>query len=83
MCEVLIVIEGRIAVDLYTEKLAVTRVEVPKDGIIVMIPSPGWHGVEYLEDSRVIEVKQGPFINDKVFPIIANGESSDGPVPKI
>lgn len=57
--EFFIVEKGKIRVDLYDreEKVIATTVLVKGDIIII---SSG-HGMEFLEDSKIIELKQGPY----------------------
>jgi quercetin dioxygenase-like cupin family protein len=58
--EVLVVQKGRMVVDLYTDekKLLCSREMGPNDVIILM---GGGHGFRLLEDTVLIEVKQGPY----------------------
>jgi len=58
--EALFVRKGRIQVDLYTEdKEFITSREL-KTGDLIFLCSGG-HGFKMLEDSEMIEVKQGPY----------------------
>jgi hypothetical protein len=61
--EVLLIKSGKVRVDLYTaEKEYVESVVLLKGDVILL--AAGGHGVEILEDSEIIEVKQGPFLGD-------------------
>lgn len=58
--EVLIVRKGRCEIDIYTDdrKLVATR-ELRKGDIMLMVG--GGHGFRMLEDTVLLEVKQGPY----------------------
>jgi len=62
--EVLYVRTGRVRVDFYgeDETLAMSR-EIGTGDVILL--SAGGHGFEMLEESELIEVKQGPYLDDK------------------
>lgn len=66
--EVLIVRRGSLRVTFYIDASAVLVREVLRAGDICMFVKGG-HGVEFLEDSHVVEIKQGPHIEgqDKIF----------------
>tara|TARA_A100001011_G_C14219053_1_gene803434 strand:- start:845 stop:1237 length:393 start_codon:yes stop_codon:yes gene_type:complete len=58
--EALFMIDGKIKVDLYDiENEFIQTVIVEKGEIIVMLD--GGHAIEILEDSKFVEVKQGPY----------------------
>ena len=58
--EVLVLIEGSMLVDIYdTELNFVTNVELFSGDTIALLD--GGHGITFLENSKFIEVKQGPF----------------------
>jgi hypothetical protein len=60
--EVLFLQEGSIRVDLFDEtKHYVASVEM-NSGDVVLLCSGG-HGIEIIDEARIIEVKQGPFVN--------------------
>ena len=61
--EVLVVQRGRCEVDVYAEdrRLVATRELGPGD---VLIAVAGGHGFRLLEDTVLLEVKQGPFVGD-------------------
>ncbi len=60
--EVVLVKEGRLRADIYTEKEALLKsVELKKGDVIVLLA--GGHGYEILADNtRVLEVKNGPYV---------------------
>jgi len=62
--ECLVVISGLVRVSLYDGKGRVFKRLTVSAGETCIILS-GAHGVEYLKNSEVIEVKNGPFIDDK------------------
>jgi hypothetical protein len=59
--EVLVVREGRCRLDVYDDELEpVDSLELDEGDIMVMVG--GGHGFEMLEDTVLIEVKQGPYM---------------------
>ena len=65
--EVLIIIRGKLRVNFYNQKKKYLFSKIlNKNNIIIFIK--GGHGFEILNNSKIIEVKQGPYnqINDKV-----------------
>lgn len=62
--EVLFVRSGRVRVDLFdtAQRHVATRVLGPLDVILL---SAGGHSFEMLEETELIEVKQGPFVGEK------------------
>jgi len=64
--EVLIVKKGRCMVDIYNEEreLVATREFNPGD---IMLMVSGGHGLRMLEDTALLEIKQGPYtgLNEK------------------
>jgi hypothetical protein len=62
--EVLYVRKGRVRVDFYREdETYVDSREIAVGDVILL--STGGHGFEMLEESELIEVKQGPYLDDK------------------
>jgi len=62
--EILIVIRGKLRVSFFDEKgNTFAQIEIMRGEACLTLTGP--HGVEFLEDSEVIEVKNGPFIEDK------------------
>ena len=58
--EVLILQEGKMKVDLYNDSFQKIKTVILTAGDIILLASGG-HGIEILENSRIIEVKQGPY----------------------
>ncbi len=65
--EVLIIRKGKIRVDLYSDNLDFLESVVLIGGDVILLASGG-HGFEMLEETEMIEVKQGPYAgeNDKI-----------------
>ena len=61
--EVLLIKEGVLKVDFYTNKLLVGTRNLYKGDLILLID--GGHGFSVLEDLIMIEIKQGPYLGDK------------------
>jgi len=61
--EVLIIRSGQLRVDLYTEDAVYVESAVLEAGDIILLASGG-HGFEVLEETEMIEVKQGPYAGD-------------------
>lgn len=66
--EVLVVLEGKVKIELYNEKLQKIKTIVLKEGDTILL-AHGAHAIEILEYSRIIEVKQGPYagMDDKEY----------------
>jgi len=62
--EVLVIIEGLVKVDLYDSEKRLTRTVILQAGDSILFASGG-HAVEILEDARILEVKQGPYIGQE------------------
>ncbi len=63
--ECLVVIKGKIKIDFYTpDKKYFKSISVSSGEVIILMS--GGHGVHILKDSEIIEIKNGPFIEDKV-----------------
>lgn len=65
--EVLFVKKGKVKVDFYTNNKEFLESEILKTGDIILLAAGG-HGFTMLEETEMIEVKQGPYtgMNDKV-----------------
>ncbi len=65
--EVLIIKKGKLRLDLYSQDKEYIESAVIEAGDIVFLPYGG-HGLKCLEDTAMIEVKQGPYLgeDDKV-----------------
>jgi len=62
--EVLYVRRGRVRVDFYGDDEQFRESREIRAGDVILL-SAGGHGFEMLEDSELIEVKQGPYVDDK------------------
>ena len=63
--EVLLVKSGKIRVDFYSnEKKHIGKEELTAGDVILL--ASGGHGFTFLEESELIEIKQGPYISFKV-----------------
>jgi mannose-6-phosphate isomerase-like protein (cupin superfamily) len=62
--EVLFVKSGRVRVDFYTDSKTYLESIVIQKGDVILLASGG-HGFEMLEESELIEVKQGPYCGEK------------------
>ena len=60
--------KGKVKIDLYNEKLKRIKTVVITQGDTILLAN-GAHAIEILEDSRIIEVKQGPYagVDDKEY----------------
>lgn len=62
--ECLVVLRGKLRISFFgDDKKAFTHIDLEKGEVCITLSGP--HSVEFLEDSEVIEVKNGPFIDDK------------------
>jgi hypothetical protein len=61
--EVLFIKSGKVRVDFYTPEKNYIESLILNTGDIVLLASGG-HGFEILEDSEIVEVKQGPYVGD-------------------
>jgi len=66
--EVLVLMEGKMKVDLYNDTGKMLKSVVLTSGSTILL-ARGGHRIEVLEDSKIIEVKQGPYAgqDDKDF----------------
>ncbi|MGB8952947.1 MAG: WbuC family cupin fold metalloprotein [Candidatus Aminicenantales bacterium] len=66
--EVLVLLKGKIQVDLYNDQGQSLKSLILKPGDAILL-ARGGHKVEVLEDAKILEVKQGPYAgdNDKEF----------------
>lgn len=64
--EVLFIRRGRVRVDFYTDAQDYLESTVLETGDVILL-AQGGHGFEMLQDSEIVEVKQGPYAgeNDK------------------
>lgn len=65
--EVLFIRKGRVRIDFYNENQVYLESSILQTGDVVLLAFGG-HGFDMLEDTEMIEVKQGPYAgdNDKV-----------------
>ena len=61
--ETLFIRKGKVRIDFYTEQREYLSSEILTSGDVVLL-SRGGHGFEMLEESEIIEVKQGPYESD-------------------
>mgnify|MGYP001096628861 CR=1 FL=1 len=62
--EILFVRRGRVRVDFYKDDEAYLTSRELKTGDVILLASGG-HGFEFLEETEMIEVKQGPYSGDE------------------
>ena len=62
--EVLFIRKGKVKVDFYDMKQNYLESRLVQAGDVILLASGG-HGFEMLEESEMIEVKQGPFTGEK------------------
>jgi hypothetical protein len=65
--EVLFIKKGRVRVDYYNDMREYLESKILEQGDVVLLASGG-HGFKMIEDSEIIEVKQGPYVEtqDKI-----------------
>lgn len=61
--EVLMVRRGRAVLRLYDSDKTLAAKRELKPGDLVLLIS-GWHGLEFLEDTVLLEIKQGPYLHN-------------------
>ena len=61
--EVLFIRRGKVRVDFYGEDKVYMESRILTGGDVILLAAGG-HGFEMLEESEIIEVKQGPFAGD-------------------
>lgn len=62
--EVLVIKEGKLRVDFYHDNQEFYMSKILESGDIILLCSGG-HGFEVLEEVKMIEIKQGPYIGEK------------------
>lgn len=62
--EVLVIQSGIIRLDLFTQKKQYVASVKLETGDLVLL-SEGGHGIDIIEEARIIEIKQGPFAEGK------------------
>lgn len=61
--EVLFIKKGKVKVDFYDNERNLVNTIIVQTGDVILLASGG-HGFEMLEETEMIEVKQGPFAGD-------------------
>ncbi len=61
--EVLFIRKGKIKVDFYTDQQKYIESRILETGDVILL-SEGGHGFEILEETEMIEVKQGPYTGE-------------------
>lgn len=61
--EVLIIKSGKIRVDFYNDDMKYLESRILNEGDIVLL-AHGGHGFEMMEDSEIVEIKQGPYAGE-------------------
>lgn len=66
--EVLLIKSGKVRVDLYNSQERYIESRILTEGYVILLASGG-HGLEMIDDTEIIEVKQGPYTgdNDKTY----------------
>lgn len=62
--EVLFIKEGKIRVDFYDENQLYLKSRILETGDVILL-AIGGHGIEILEETEIIEVKQGPYAGEQ------------------
>jgi hypothetical protein len=62
--EVLVIKKGKVQIDFYDNNRHFIKSEIVRAGDVILLASGG-HGLIFLEQSEIIEVKQGPYLQDK------------------
>jgi mannose-6-phosphate isomerase-like protein (cupin superfamily) len=62
--EVLIVKQGKVCVDFYTEEQEYLESHLLQTGDVILLIQGG-HGFKMLEETEMIEVKQGPYVGEQ------------------
>lgn len=61
--EVLFIKSGKVRADIYSDQKDYLKSVILHQGDVILL-AHGGHGFEMLEDSEIIEVKQGPYVGD-------------------
>jgi len=78
--EVLVIKSGKLRVDFYCEDGKYVESRILNAGDVILLAAGG-HGFEMLEDSEIIEVKQGPYAGDQDKTILEPVEASRIRIP--
>lgn len=61
--EVLFIKSGKIRIDFYTSEKEYLKSTIANSGDVILL-ADGGHGFKMLEESEIIEVKQGPYVGE-------------------
>jgi hypothetical protein len=78
--EVLVIKSGRLRVDFYCENGKYVESRILSAGDVILLAAGG-HGFEMLEDTEMIEVKQGPYAGDEDKTVLEPVEASRIRIP--
>lgn len=62
--EVLFIKSGKVRIDFYTDGQCYLKSHILNAGDVILL-AHGGHGIKMLEESEIIEVKQGPYTGDQ------------------
>jgi hypothetical protein len=62
--ETLMIKSGKVRIDFFDDEKKYLKSKVLNKGDVILLVSGG-HGFEMLEKSEIIEIKQGPYVDDK------------------
>lgn len=62
--EVLLIKSGKVRVDFYDEDKNYIESRILREGDVILL-AHGGHGLEMIEESEIIEIKQGPYAGEK------------------
>jgi mannose-6-phosphate isomerase-like protein (cupin superfamily) len=62
--EVLFIKKGKVRIDFYDENKNYLKSVILQSGDVILLASGG-HGLEMLEETEIIEVKQGPYLGEQ------------------
>ncbi|SDG41933.1 hypothetical protein SAMN05421827_106153 [Pedobacter terrae] len=62
--EVLYIKSGKVRVDFYSDERTYLESRIVETGDVILLAAGG-HGFEILEDTEIIEIKQGPYCGDE------------------
>ena len=62
--EVLYILQGKVRINLYSDEKKFICYKILNSGDSVLLVNGG-HGVKLLKDSKIFEVKQGPYVGDE------------------
>ena len=62
--EVLFIKSGKIRIDFYDQMKSYIKSRILEEGDVILLAGGG-HGIQMIEESEIIEVKQGPYLQNK------------------